>query len=448
MTRWMMFLALCACTPKVPPHLQLDPPKNEQTTETIVDLETAVAAMVAKDPLARAPLLPPPDTLDANDGREAIAAYTQAVQKLERGEGQVERTLQQLEDRWPGTVAVPLARGYRLRIVENLLAQSPTIDEPTEARIAVLLTSLQNASGNETLPGRPLAWLGTQGDTSERLRHVGDRWVLASWLYSPELPLSAVGISLDAPMYDGLVRTPVGALVSARAKNQMANIDDAWADLTQATYLALTRAAADRDREQASWSETKKAAAAALQTKEPISFLLQRAADGLTAGAGDPRGAGGALLALAALRLEDACTDKPCRGVDRVEWMKAAGTWDPEVEALASVWRVIALKEAADSMDVGHNTVLFPQAIVDLVDALVGTSSGNLDLQLLRRSAPDATVWLDLARATGAEGATNWADTQVAIGSHLETQTQYALGLATDSANQNLLERISSRAVP
>ncbi len=448
MTRWFLWLAMVGCAPKVPPHLQLDPPDAAKAPSTVVDLESAVAAMVAKDPLARAPHLPPAEALDADDGREAIAAYAKTVKQLERGDGQVERALQQLEDQWPNTVVVPLARGYRLRIVENLLAQSTTTDEPTEARIAVLLTSLQDASGNETLPARPLAWLGNEGVMADRLRLVGDRWVLASWLYSPDLPLSAVGTSLDAPMYDGLIRTPVGALVSARAKGLSAPHDQAWSDLEEATRLALTRAAADRDGEQAKWSDTKKAAATELNTDAPIAFLLQRAATGLTQSAGDSRAAGGALLALAALRWEDACTDKPCRGLDRVEWMEAAGKWGTDVEALASVWRVVALKESTDSMDVGHNTVLFPTAIVDLVDALIGTSSGNLDLQLVRRTAPDAAVWLELARATGAEGATNWADAQSAIGSHLETQTQHALDLATDSEIQALLDRISSRAVP
>ena len=122
--------------------------------------------------------------------------------------------------------------------------------------------------------------------------------------------------------------------------------------------------------------------------------------------------------------------------------------WDPEVERLAALWQVIALKEAVDSMDVGHDTVIFPRAVLDLTDALLGTGAGPLDLSLLRKQSPDAQAWLEISRAVGTEGVTDWSETRAALGQHLRDQAQRASTLVDDPALADLLGRISSRAVP
>lgn len=444
----LLVLALGACTPKVPAHLAIDPPKTADTEAAITDLTSAIDALVRKDPLARAPKLPSTEVLAAIEGGEGLVEYVQRVRLLEKGDGQVERELRQLEDKWSGTAVVALTRGYRLRLVENMVATTPELNEAGQAQVAVLLTPLQDASPDDTLPLAPLHWLEGRDPLVEQIRRVGDRWVLAGWMASPEIPLEPVGRSLDNPIYDGLTETPMGKLVVARANGASADPGTGYADLKEATRLALLRAAADRDSEQATWSEARAAAAEATGAEDPIAAYLDRAAKALTAAAGDDKAAGGALLALGAQRWVDACPDTPCIGVDRTSWMRAAGRWHEGIAPLAATWRVIALKEALDDMDVGHETVLYPQASLTLTDALLGTGAGPLELSLLRRRSPTPQVWLELARAVGTEGSTDWTETRVALGNHLERQTLEALEDIEDPALREPLERISKRAVP
>jgi len=450
---WLALLSLLACTPKVPTHLAIEPPDQAEIARQaeIQDLRSAVASLVAKDPLARAPRLPEPQVFESFEQGEALAAYVREVLALERGDGQVERALQQLEDQFPGTPVVALSRGYRLRIIENLLATTPVPDEDTERRIALLITPLHHATVDDTLPRSPMAWLDGEGSLAARVRRVGDRWVLAGWLSDPEIPLAPVGESLDSPIYDGLVQTPLGRLVQARAHGDPGTpeaIETGMAALELATRLALERAAADRDGEQGAWSDRKALEAERLGVEDPIRHLLEQAVEQLTPAAGDPTATGGALLALAALRWRNACAAPPCIGLDRVAWMHTASQWSPEVAPLAETWKAIALKEALDTMDVGHETVLFPRAAVTLADALVGTQSGPLDLSLLRRTRPAPQAWLEVSRAVGVEGATDWSEARVAIGHHLEAQTQSAIEVWSDDSVGSLLERIGARAVP
>lgn len=446
---WLLALGLVACTPRVPPHLAVDPPAPATLASPITDVESAVAAFVQRDPLARSPSLPDADRLDALPGCEPLASYVRRIRQLEAGNGQVDRELQQLEDEWAGTAVVALTRGYRLRLVENLLATTPELDEPAQERVAVLLNPVQDSRADDTLPLGALQWLDSQGSLNDAIRRSGDRWVLAGWLDHPEIPLAPVGKALEDPLYDGLVATPVGALVAARASgSRTVDPTPGLADLTEATRLALVRAAADRDKEQAAWAEERDRAAAALDGREPITALLQRAAERLTPAAGDDSAAGGALLALAALRWLDACADPPCVGADRTAWMRSAGSWSDEVGPLARVWRVIALKEAIDAMEVGHDTVLYPKAMLQLVDALHGTDAGTLELALLRRRSPEPQTWLDLARAVDTEGATNWSEVRVALGRHLEQHAALALEQAPSDPIREALTRIRGRAVP
>jgi hypothetical protein len=288
------------------------------------------------------------------------------------------------------------------------------------------------------------------GDGSAaEVRDYADRWVLAGWLSAPAVDLEVVGSPMSAPMYDGLRETPMGKLVLARATGADVDTTAAWADLERATHLALSRVAADRDKEQAAFAALKKEVADDLGIEgDPEPLLLRRAAAGLTAGAVDDRAAGGALLALTALRWLDACEVEPCTGVDRVEVMHAAERYHPDVAALASQWQVIALKDALDTMDVAHDTVLFTEAMVDLVDALSGTGGGPLEARLLRNRRPDAQTWLILARAVGTEGVTEWEGARAAVGAHLENEVQRTTKQNSDAEVLALLERISRRALP
>ncbi len=449
MRRWPLVLALCCgCTPKVPPHLAIDPEPADEQPVRITDLASAIEALVRHDPLARAPALPDPEVLEAIDGGAPLADYVRTTRDLEAGEGEVERVLGQLEDKYAGTAVVALTRGYRLRVVENMLATTPDLDEPTAARIAVLLTPLHDPSVDDPLPRGPLEWVDGEGPLPERLRRMGDRWVLAGWLADPGIPLEPVGRALQSPVYDGLADTPTGALVLARATAATADPAEGRRALQEATRLALLRAAADRDREQAAWAQARDAARDATGADDPVAALLRQAARALTANAADDRDAGGALLALGALRWEGACAVPPCAGFDRVQWMATAERWSDEIAPAAAAWQALALKQALDDMEVGHDTVRFPLAIETLVDALIGTGAGPLELSLVRRRAPAPQVWLELSRAVGTEGVTDWAQARVALGRHLQHVARHALALDVEPAWREPLQRIADRAIP
>lgn len=439
---WFL-LTLAGCPRKVPEHLQLHPETGGAAVE-VTDLPSALAALVGRDPLARSPVLPDPARLDALDGGPPLAAFVRGIRSIERGEGPTERVLQQLEDEWRTTAVVALARGYRLRIAENELVGQLDSDE-AQRQVVRLVTPLTGGVAEATLPRRPLEWLGEE---PEPVRAYAERWVLTGWLAAPEIPLGAIAGPMAGPQYDDLRESRVGRLLVARATAAAAPPDAGMRDLDRATRLALERAAADRDGEQAAWSDLKKAAADEVGDPDPIAVLLERAAAGLTAGAGDDGSAGGALLALAALRWVDRCDRPPCAGIDRVETMQFASRWSPEVDRLAAAWRVVALKESLDTLEVGRDTAMFPAAMVDLVDALLGTGAGPLEAEILQKRSPDAQVWLSVSRAVGAEGVTDWEGARVAIGQHLEREATRASTLWTDERTKALLARVADRAVP
>lgn len=448
MLRPSLFALLFAgCPRQVPDHLQLKPDPSSQLTVPITDERSALAAIIGKDPLTRSPMLPDPNVLEALDGGLPLAAFVRQVRAVEIGQGPVERVLQQVEDDWRATPAVPLSRGYRLRLAENELAGVGTEADAAHGQVVVLITPLSSGPADPTLPRRPLEWMG-EHDRPEDVRTYAERWVLTSWLATPEIPIEVVVGPLGAPQYDGLRESPVGKLVMARASGASGDATAGLADLGRATSLALQRAAADRDAEQAAWADTKKAAADELGDPDPVGKLLERASTGLTDAAMADKAAGGALLSLAALRWIDRCGAPPCIGVDRVEVMQFASRWDPEIAELAGIWQVIALKETLDSLEVGRETALFPDLMVDLADALLGTGAGPLEASLLRKQRPDAQVWLSVCRAVGTEGVTDWEGTRVAVGEHLEREVARTLALTQDPELRSLLERVGNRAVP
>ena len=280
------------------------------------------------------------------------------------------------------------------------------------------------------------------------MRSYTERWVLTGWLASPEMPIEAPAEALKAAMYDGLSRSPTASIILARHRGADADTTEAMSALQRATAMAVEQAAADRDREQGAWAERKKAAAAELGVDDPIGALLDQALEGFIAGAGSNRGAGGALLALSAMRWRDRCDDPPCAGVDRVQAMAMARRFDPVLDEVGHRWQVLALKEALDTMDVAHDTVMYSEGALDLLDAVLGTGGGPLDDQMLRKRRPDPSVWLALSRAVGEEGVTDWEGARAALGRHLKSEADLAAEAATSEEQRKLLERISSRAIP
>lgn len=444
-------LAVASCSSRrIPDHLQLDDPAGN-THDPTADLQTTeevLASIIHTDPLARTPKLPSPEHLPIGGDMESVHAYIAAVKTVERGDAEVSQAFQQLEDQWRGTAAVALSRGYRLKVAETRIASSREDPEDAEREVAVLITGLipGDTDENSPPPRRPLDWLESEGPLDKAALAYGDRWVLGAWLDSPDIPLSPVSTALDGPAFDRLRSAPLGRLLQSRTSGAPADaLDAGYADLHRATLLALTRAAADRDSEQASWAELQRSAAEELEADDPIDHLLVRATDALITAAAVEEAVGGALVAIHARRWLGKCDRAPCEGVDRVEAIRAGIRWGDRPTPYVNLWTVIALKDAVDTMDVGHDTVLFPKAMMDLTDALMGTGAGPLPADLLRYRKADEHVWLTLGRAVGSDATTDWEQVRAALGAHLQREARAALDTAPEETHE-LLDRIARRA--
>jgi len=442
--RWVAALALLTGCPRpVPDHLRVQTQNDMRAAELNFDSrEDLLEALVGIDPLVRAPSLPSPDRAREHDAD--IAAWIEEVKRLEAGDGNAGLLMDQIEERYPKHEVVALARGYRLRRAENRtgnLTGSESGELGTD--LAQLLTPLRSTEATEGLTRSPMIFLGD--DVSQGMRVYAERWVLAGWMVAPGLHTAPVTRALGSPQYDGLSESPLGRLL--RNRETEASTEEGLALLTRATLLSLTRSAADRDTEQAAWAELKFDAREELHADEPEAALLQAAYDALAVGTRSDTNFVGGWVAATGLRWLDACADSPCGGLDRTEAFTHAARWGGPTRGLADVWRVIALKDAIDTMDAGHDTILFPTAIVQLADALLGTDAGPLHLSDLQKSRPDSGVWLDLSRAVGADGSTDWGETRSALGRHLEVVTDTALASNPDNDFTPLLQRIRKRAV-
>ena len=99
------------CGPKqVPDHLRVDPTVQTAALQPPTELSTALRQLIDIDPLVRRP---DPRTMDWWNGVEGGAAI-QAWIETQTPRGTSPSAVDALEAGWPGTVAVPLARGARL----------------------------------------------------------------------------------------------------------------------------------------------------------------------------------------------------------------------------------------------------------------------------------------------------------------------------------------------
>ena len=444
----LSLLALSGCPKPVPAHLQVTPQTDAELAETFDDLPSLMRFMIGADPLARSPKLPDEIKTKRIPKTLAVRDWLATIKQLERAEGDPARNLQQVEDTHSQTVAVALARGYRMHLGENTLAKLNDTSESRGNKLLELWSPLAPAQQGSSLTRPPLEWLGT--DKPAELRAWAERWVLLGWLDSPDIPLEPVAEALVGRMYDGLQQTPAGRIILTRTGRLPSTTGDegGTAMLRKATDLALERAASDRDNEQDAFSLLLATAREEEGTQDPIGSLLMKGKNKLIAGSQDDQIAGLALIALAAERWRDTCEVKPCGGMDRVDSFQRAQIWGDQATEEGSIWRVISLKESIDSMDVGHDTVMFPAAADQLTDALLGTGGGPLSNDLLRRRRPDPATWLAFARGAGAEGVTEWKAAREALGGHLAREVDEALKVVTDERRVALLNRIKKRALP
>jgi hypothetical protein len=450
--RWMSLAASLAACGTTPSHLAL--PSTESST-TRVD-GSPLARAVGVDPLLRLPRLP----ATAYDGPSAVLLdFARAADDAERAAGNATPdapapeilVLRRFEAEHPGTVATALVRGYALRLLDNRLASTSIDDEAAQADIAAWITPLSPGNPAISLSRLGLSWVASPAPTGASLslevRTIAEHRVLAGWLAGPDVPLGEVRSALEATQYDALRGSPIGRILVARAENRTADASNGLAALQQATRLALLEAAADRDKEQAAWADLRASLEPELG-KDPVGALLQRARTALTEAAGDDAAAGGALLAHAALRWTGPCVEAGCVGLDRVEQLGHAARFDARIRSLADIWRVIALKDAIDHLDVAQNTIAFPKAAADLTDALAGNGFGPPDVDLLRRQRPDPGTWMGVGLTAGVEGATDWPAARAALLGALRQSIQRIAPAYAGTDLEEPLGRIARRATP
>ena len=440
----LLVLVLAACGPKeIPPHLRPGP--TPEATQRATDappttVEGAAMQLIAGDPLVRraAPHAPghwaglPPET--------GLAAWAAVA----RDPGAPPASWFDLEQRWPGTLGVPLSRGGRLAALEIALAGGngdPGAALPWVGPIV---------SDGVALPAgarEPLAWLGAQpGAEAAGALHIAERAVLLGWLDAPGLPVGPAVAALQPGVHDRLVAHPSGALLVARAAGASAPDRAATgaAALGAATRLSLLGAAADRDAEQARHAAALDAARTGDDELDPVARLLTQATGDLTADAGQDASVGLALVAITAARLRGSCPDAPCVGLDRMQTLGAAERWG--AAGPAALWRVVALKGVLDRLDVARDRPSFPAAVVDVADVLVGLGARTIPERLIRARRPDPAVWLAVSRAAdGGDGAA-WEDARAALAARLDAACEAALAATSEPDLIDAVQRIQRRA--
>ncbi|MDP2305073.1 MAG: hypothetical protein Q8P18_03520 [Pseudomonadota bacterium] len=421
-----MLLLLAACARPIPPALEIEASGSSEAPPEPTDPAALLAWIIGDDPLARRTRTP------SAAGDTALAAWSAVAQSAAPSPTE----WASIEAAHRGTPVVALARGARLAALETALA-----DPPAALGWAVPLPS-GDPSQDQVRPA--LDWLGAK---PEALLGVVERQVLLGWLDAPGIPVGAAARALSAPTYDRASATPAGALLLARAA--LPRDPDAAAAgrvaLEEATWLALMGTAADRDAEQVTLKALRAdAGARAGVSGDPTNTLLTRAWQGLAADAGANDSTGLALVAQAALRWRNACTDAPCGGFDRVAVMEDAKRWDPTVAPLADAWRVIAAKDALDHLQAAYDDPSFPHALDAIVEVLLGTG-GTVDRSLLLYPSPGAPVQLALSRAAGGGDLTTREDLFRTLEGRLAKQARAAAATAPERFREPLT-RIAKRA--
>lgn len=370
----MLLLLACLSPKEVPPSAPLAPPPPPENPSELL------AWILAGDPLVRhprRPLLPPAD----------LATFFQSVVPA-----------WDLEQAAAGTVAVPFFRGARLAELELLSVGNLTVADFR------LLAPFSEPTTPPPMPARPLlTWLG--GSEMERLLHVVERQVILGWLDGPDIDLSLVAPLLQDTRFDRLADMPAGQLLTARAVSRHDEAEGKRGQelMVEATRLALLEVAADTAQEQVEWRNTRTAAATTYQSSgDPINTILLQAQTALWANAQQKESVGLALVAQAALRWREACTDTPCGGMDRALALRAARRWG--VDTMVSAWEAIFWKDTYDHLDVAWGRPSAIAAEDDLVELLVGVPL--LEPRILLFPEPGPASILALMRAMNQSDAT------------------------------------------
>jgi hypothetical protein len=423
--RAVLLLLLVGCPRRVPDHLALTPAEKAPP----VGGDDGMESLLDGDPLARQVRLP-----TSRSKHAAVASFQLVISEIESGQLEPDSSLQRLEENSRGTEAVALSRGYRLRRAERLLFSE---NEEDQRLVALGVTSFTSSATQVPFPLSPLAWLGETA-----ARDFGEQWTLKAWLDGPEIDVQPAAEALQAEQFSHLSRHAFGRMIQSRAFHTNSGSSGAIDWMERAGTAALTRVSADRDHEQAAWADQRSALREELNTDEPPDiFMLKRARATMSFDCSTDKACATALAAEAALAWRTGCNgDQTCIGtLDTLNSSERFGG------PYSHIWRVVALKEAIDSMDAGHDTVMFHRAMLRLVEA-IGT--GKRPLHLVRRKQAAPEVWLAVGRMLGTDGVTTWEDTHQLLGQRLQVLCDKALATDLRPEQQNAIQKIRSRAIP
>lgn len=448
---WLL-LALACHQHEVAPYLNRPQLALAVDSAPATDLPSAIAALIGDDPLARRLSPGTPGRFAALPGGDALEAW--ATMARAPAPSPTAADIAALEQRWPGTVAVALARGTALGWLETRVTMSGAVDQRTGHDIFPWFGPF--VEDDHPLPPDAQglwSWLGPLApeDAPRRVLDLAERRVLLGWLDGPTIPLGPVAALLQDNAYERLNSQPAGALVLARGLGR----SDAEAGargattLSRATELALTEVAADTDAEQRDWRARHEALSSELALgphEDPVLRLLERATSDLTLDAASDASTGLALVAISAARLHGPCAPGLCRDFDRTSGLVVAQRWSPAVGPLALAWQVWALKSVADALEVALERPSLHGLIPDLVDALAGTGGARYSALVLRRSRPTPQLFLDLSRGAGGPDQVDGPGLLSNLQTRLKRQVELAQAAEQRPEIAALLERIGARA--
>lgn len=382
-------LLLFACgVREIPEHLKPDAAPVAAPIP-VVDLPTALAATLAGDPLARRPRAPDDALLATIPGAEPLRAFA----ALTRAAPDDPAAWSAFERERRGSLAVGLARGWRLGAVESMIGPLTQGDEAAARAALLWLSGLRDAP---TLTVAYSPWFFVADPvTPEQMRAMGERWALRGFLDGPGVPVDELARLLQSSTYDRLTGEIEGQILLSRAAAPRPAPPADLTALQQLIGLCLERATADTDKEQAAHRERVMSLPGATGA-DPLPAYARDVAQALAAQAGDDEGAGGALLAAGLARW---LVTSP-EALDRADTLATAGRFSPRLKLWADVALTATLKDAVDRLEVGLKHQRFAEALPRLADALIGLGL-PVDISLLERRAPIHGAWLSITRAAG-----------------------------------------------
>jgi hypothetical protein len=327
-----------------------------------------------------------------------------------------------------GTVAVALSRGALLAGVE---AAGPDWSHSNQQHIARWLGLNQTQARPITKnPSAPLDWLpGVSSDEKYRAaRHIATRAVLSGWLDGPEIDLTTVNQGMMLQEYTGLAETPTGQIIHHRASKaeNPTHATDGLEHMWMATLHALKWAAADGNRTQSELLKERSDFRAKHQT-DPVSHHLRLAWQKLVKDAGRADSTGLAWIAVNAERLQGACTDEPCGGLDLTANIKQASTWGPQSARVSTIWQLIAMKSALDTFEASIDRPSLHKRLPQIVDAVAGVNDTAIELPTLRHKTTSSSLMIGLSKLLNTQAVTEQTPIQITFRQQIERLCDQAM---------------------